>query len=847
MVYRPEKIKDVCTGRNIPFGVFLDEFGSMVDNYQLHPSDVLFTGDFNIWLDVPDDPETKQFMNLLSCYGLKQHVTEATHIHGHILDLLITRENESVLSEVCVKPGLSDHFDVSCNLEMQRPPLQWKTFTTRNLKAIDFNIFRQDITKTLSEIDFKDESVDVCVQKYESLLSALLDKHAPAKTRRVLVRPNTPWFNAEIKEAKCYRRELEHKWRRSKLEVDRQCYCKQRQVVKGMIEEAKAGYYSASVAQCTGDQKSLFRVVDNLLHKSKEPVLPTSTSDQTLANRFCEYFVGKIDQIRSEFDSHCQVTEDNVSECVTHLTDFEPTTNEEVLKTLMKAPTKSCELDPLPTWVVKEFVHEIVPSITSIINKSFVTGNFPNDLKIAYIRPLLKKPSLDKEDLKNFRPVANLKFLGKMIERIASSRIMSVIDEHDLLDPFQSAYRANHSLETALLRVNNDILRAMDSGKVTALVLLDLSAAFDTVDHNILLTRLRTDIGVSGAALRWCESYLRNRSTCVRVGNSSSETVALNYSVPQGSVLGPQWFVIYTSQIRHIIQRYNLHHHVYADDTQIYLSFDASEKSVNDSIHSLEACIVEIRHWMRNNYLKLNDSKTEFILIGSRHKLDKIKDIHIKIGDSIIAPVRQVRNLGVIMDDSMTLTSHVSSTVKSASFQIRNLGRIRKFLTPQATEQLVHAYVTSRLDMGNSLLFNLPKEQIHRLQLKQNMAARLITRTKPSAHITPILFDLHWLPVQLRIEFKILLLTYRAVNGLAPSYITELVVPYTSTRTGLRSADKHLLTEPKTSRSWGNRAFSASAPRLWNSLPIEIRSCSSLCSFKSMLKTHLMHTAYGHN
>ena len=378
-------------------------------------------------------------------------------------------------------------------------------------------------------------------------------------------------------------------------------------------------------------------------------------------------------------------------------------------------------------------------------------------------------------------------------------------------------------------------------------MLLDLSAAFDTVDHNILLKRLKTDIGISGAALRWCESYLKNRSQCVRVGNSSSEAVALNYSVPQGSVLGPQWFVIYTSQVRHIIQRYNLQHHVYADDTQIYLSFDASEKAANDSIQTLEACIVEIRHWMRNNYLKLNDNKTEFILIGSRQKLDQIKNLHIRIGDSNIAPVRQVRNLGVIMDDSLTLTSHVSSTVKSASFQIRNLGQIRKFLTPQATEQLVHAFITSRLDMGNSLLFNLPKEQIHRLQLKQNMAARLITRTKPSAHITPILSDLHWVPVHLRIEFKILLLTYRAINGQAPTYITELVVPYTSSRSGLRSADKHLLTEPKTSRSWGDRAFSVSAPRLWNSLPIQIRSCSSLASFKSMLKTHLMSIAYGQN
>jgi hypothetical protein len=730
---------------------------------------------------------------------------------------------------------------------MQKPPLQWKTFTTRNFKAIDLNVFRQEILQTLSQIDFDNDSVDVCVTKYEYLLSSLLDEYAPAKTRRVLVRPNTPWFNAKIREAKCHRRELENKWRRSKLEVDRQCYCKQRQVVKGMIVKAKVGYYSASVAECSGDQKSLFRVADNLLHKSRAPVLPSCTSDQILADRFSEFFVGKIENIRSEFDNHCELPNENtgVSENVTHVTDFEPATDVEVKKILMKAPTKSCELDPLPTWLIKECVNEIVPSMTCIINKSFVSGVFPNDLKTAYIRPLLKKSGLDKEELKNFRPIANLKFLGKMIERIVSSRLTAVIAEYDLLDPFQSAYRANHSIETALLRVHSDILGAMDSGKITALVLLDLSAAFDTVDHNILLHRLENNIGVSGAALRWCESYLRNRSQCVRVGQSSSEPVELNYSVPQGSVLGPQWFIIYTSPVCDIIQKYELHHHIYADDTQIYLSFDASQEAATESIHRLESCIQEIRQWMKINFLKLNDNKTEFILIGSQQKLNKITDLHITIGDSVIPPAEQVRNLGVIMDASMTLTSHVSSIIKSASFQIRNLGRIRNFLSEQATEQLVHAFITSRLDMGNSLLAGLPKNQIHRLQLKQNMAARLVTRTKPSDHITPVLFDLHWLPVHLRVQYKLLLLTYRAVNDQAPSYITELLAPYNPPRSGLRSAAKHLLLESKSCRSWGDRAFSVAAPRLWNALPHHVRVSSSLESFKSVLKTHFMKIAYG--
>jgi hypothetical protein len=342
-----------------------------------------------------------------------------------------------------------------------------------------------------------------------------------------------------------------------------------------MIERAKTDYYSTSIAQCSNDQKSLFRVVNKLMHKSRELVLPSCTSDQELANRFSDYFVGKIHRIRSSFDDHCELPKyDNQDVCVTRISDFEPATNEEVKKILMNAPTKSCELDPLPTWLIKECVNDtcIVPFITCIINKSLVSGIFPSDLRLAYnyIRPLLKKSGLDKEDLNNFRPVANLSFLGKMIERVVSPRLLSVIAEYDLQDPFQSAYRANHSTETALLRVHNDILRAMDSGKITALILLDLSAAFDTVDHKILLHRLETNIGITGAALRWCQSYLQNRSQCVRIGQSSSEAVALDYSVPQGSVLGPQWFIIYTLPVRIIIQKHKLQYHIYADDTQIY-------------------------------------------------------------------------------------------------------------------------------------------------------------------------------------------------------------------------------------------------------------------------------------
>ncbi len=257
--------------------------------------------------------------------------------------------------------------------------------------------------------------------------------------------------------------------------------------------------------------------------------------------------------------------------------------------------------------------HTLPPLLISHLRRVF----FPTNLKTAYIRPLLKKTGLDKEILQNYRPVSNLKFLGKTTERVVLSRLSDIINDHNLSDEFQSAYRPKHSIETALLRVHNDILVAMDEGKVTALILLDLSAAFDTVDHKIMLSRLRDFIGLRSKALEWCKCSLEGRPQCVRIGNSLSNPVIHEFSLPQGSVLGPKWFTIYTYPVHNIIIKHKLQYHVYADDTQMYISFKPTQNVADQSIECMESCICEIRQWMQDNFIQMNDQKSEFVLIWS--------------------------------------------------------------------------------------------------------------------------------------------------------------------------------------------------------------------------------------
>ena len=299
---------------------------------------------------------------------------------------------------------------------------------------------------------------------------------------------------------------------------------------------------------------------------------------------------------------------------------------------------------------------------------------------------------------------------------------------------------------------------------------------------------------------------------------------------------------IYTSPLGDILRRHNIQYHFYADDTQLYISFDVED--TKSAISTMEACIKDVRLWMAKNFLRLNDSKTEILLIGSNHIASKVPSFSVTIGDHAIRPSDSVRNIGAIFDKTMTMKEQVSHMCRNAWHHLRQIGQIRNYLDTEASSKIIHAFVTSRLDTFNSLLYNLPQDQIKRLQRIQNAAARMITKTRKFDHITPTLQKLHWLPVKYRIEYKILLLTFKALNGMAPSYIRDLIKVSQQSRSR-RSNSKNLLIAPHNSHAkTGDRSFTFAAPTLWNKIPQECRDAKTVQDFKSKLKTHLFKQAY---
>ena len=272
---------------------------------------------------------------------------------------------------------------------------------------------------------------------------------------------------------------------------------------------------------------------------------------------FSGYFTEKIRTIRNNFPPPNPTACLDTSSAGNPLLTFESVTDEFVFKIINSASAKSCELDPIPTTLLYENLDILLPTITNIINTSLTTVIVPRDLKTAVVKPLLKKPSLDKNLLKNYRPISNLPFLSKILEKVVLHKLLSHLQESNLSNPFQSAYRAGHSTDTVLLRIVNDILSALDNDNISVLLLLDLSAAFDTTDHQILLSRLNSVFGIQSAVLQWFQSYLSDRYQSLSVNNSSSSPSQLVYGVPQGSVLGPILFVLYTTPLSDIIANHS--------------------------------------------------------------------------------------------------------------------------------------------------------------------------------------------------------------------------------------------------------------------------------------------------
>ena len=817
-----------------PMDLFFEEFRELLEILAAANEKFVIAGDINIHCEKIEDRHANQLNELLTMFGLTQLINSPTHRDGHTLDVVITRTEELEVSGLMVRDiSVSDHFLLSFLIECKTLKSYYKTITYRSIKQVNREVFKNDLTNIIEGISVEDD-IGKVVTEFDAAASKLMDEHAPKVTRKVKIVNSSPWFDNEYRELRKERRRAEKRYIQSGSPADKETFVQLRKQTTELAKLKKQQHFTKQVTQANNKSKELFKVVNKLTDAKQESSLPSASSDTILANKFLSFFKDKITKIRQDFALVEHSLEHEVKPVFKTLETFDPATEDELRAIVMSFGVSCSPEDAIHVTLVKENIDVLLPFWLELVNLSLSSGSM-ECLKSAVILPLLKELNdfVDTEIFKNYRPVSNLAFVSKLVERCVASRLDKHMEDNDLQSEYQYGYKKAHSTEMLLLNVTNNLLKAFDDKKATVLLLLDLSAAFDTVDQDKLLHILNKNIGISGIALKWFHSFLKGRTQKVMINDSFSDEESLDYGVAQGSVLGPRLFNIYIMSLYSHIHAASFDVEGFADDHQLYKSFIPVFQTVVLG-SAINECLRAVSEWMRTYFLKLNESKTKILVLAPPLVMSSIYIHGTYLDSGCIRFVSCAKNLGVWLDEFLNFKCHIRKVVASCYKVLREISKIKSFIPRESLNTLVVSLVLSKLDYCNALYYKIGSSEIDMLQSVQNAAIRLVFGQfkydrRPISHL---FIKLHWLKVRERIIFKLCLVVHKCIWALAPiSLQSQLVLPNVRT---------YKLVEKKFLSVYGQRSFSCAGPKLWNNLPYNIRFENDTTKFKKLLKSFLM-------
>ncbi|KAL1445910.1 hypothetical protein WDU94_005593 [Cyamophila willieti] len=635
-------------------------------------------------------------------------------------------------------------------------------------------------------------------------------------------------MNADIKRSMNLRDKLWIKYRRTKNSEDRIRYNAQKNATNYAVRRAQQ-HFSKGILK--GGSKSTWNRLRSLglgKIKSSAPLLVD-------LDQLNQYFVSVVpepcpsvkNRILNEIESG-QITLASPDSSF----NFVEVSEADVSTAILSIKSKASGYDGMDGKMVRTVLPCILPVLTHIFNKSLTTGVFPTEWKSANVVPLQKVTS--PSSCNDYRPISLLPLLSKALEKLAIWQIIDYAESQNVLDLFQSGFRRRHSTATALVKVTDDIRLSLDAGKVTFLVLLDMSKAFDSVDFDVLLATLKR-MGLSENALSWIDSYLRGRRQRIMHDGKYSEWKPIKSGVPQGSVAGPLLFAIYISSLQRVFHR--VKYHVYADDIQIYTH--CMPREMTDTIRELNKELECFREWTKSLFLCPNPQKTKAMAFGPRSVMNTLDtaDLPPIILDGVSIPlVSNARNLGVYIDNKLSWECHVSEVRKRVYYSLHNLSGFRKVFPQVLKKRLIEALVLPLFDYCDVVYCpNLRAELKQSLQLAQNACVRYVCNLRKFDRVSEHYLRLDWLRLDTRQNLHMLLLLYNILRSQGPQYLQE-TWNYLQTR---RLNSLGLLEIPRHKTQIYGDSYHVSVARQWNSLHRDIRDSQSLGQFKSSLVKHL--------
>lgn len=807
---------------------YWDAFEHHLDRvFQGQHAATILIGDFNVDFGKRTSPGYLQFNEVLTKFNLSNHVTSPTRVTSRsatTLDLfLATIPIDGVCETVFL--DISDHCAVLASVKVSgkdsiRSSVQRRT---RRLHRVNWDDFNADLAAKQDTIDFN-ENLDNIVSSFTSVIMSTLDSHAPLQARRRRDRRPCPWLTAELVSAVRDRNRLHRLWVRDKSNADlRNQHRAARSTARKLDRKLRNAYFTA---QCrTSDQRKLWSVMNTVVGRRKHSTVPqASLSDLST-------FFGSVVH-DPQRPASLSIPSGPLRE--TCLAEFDPVCIDDVTKCLKAVDShKATGSDMVPGLVLKECARTLGPPLTRIINSSLQSGKFPTPFKVSHISPLFK--SGDPASARNYRPVSLLPIISRIVEAVVKKQLTAYLIDNDLFPETQFAYRKQHSTEDALTLAVSRWQAARADRKFSGVVFVDMSKAFDRVQHERLIAELFS-LGISGKALLWFCSYLSSRVQHVRVQDCLSDGVSCSRGVPQGSVLGPLLFVIYTKEIKSVIPR-EVSHQEFADD----IVLDCANSNSSDVCTALSTGINNLADWLEDAGLLLNAQKTQVLFIKPRGAADVQEQVECR-GVPLEA-TESARYLGVIIDSDLSWKHHVDHLARKTAQTVGQLWRHGRSLSLRARRTWYVSMVLSQLSYGsNCFTSSLTVQLLDRIHKMSKSGIRATLQQREFLPTGPMLdmLGISSLP-QLLLQ-KLLVLVYRCLHSLASNLLQQLF-----SRTAPDQPDEanrvtrghvtSLLRVPFMRGPAGRRSVQFFCSTLWNALPVAVRTVEDVDTFKLLIRS----------
>ena len=780
-----------------------------------HPgTKIVINGDLNcnILGDNSDVPR-RTLLNFLSVYSMTQVVNTPTYASGSLLDVVIVNDADVVRkwgTRVC---DVSPHKYVVASLSIPRSRVKPTVVNCRPLKRVDVSELHASLLRADWQAVYRERR---CCDQWACFLSIfkpILDRYAPM--RRVKIRnPDAPQVSEATRDLMC-RRRAAREARRGGNSGSAEDYRSLNRAVKSAIRQ--------DVRDKIGDRiveqgpTSIYRNVRQVIGSSKGARVTPAVS----ADALNEYFVSVGPSVAREIAepgvAHesvtCRVPRVGSSSFAVSTIDYG--TLRDTIAGMRN--TSACGVDALCIRTIKLCFDGIGVPLLNIVNTCLANCDFPEAWKHSLIHPIHKSgPSSNPA---NFRPISLVPVMAKIVERIVQRQLYSYLSSNHLLASAQHGFRPHHSTETALLRVSDHILSATDRGDLTLLCLIDLSKCFDVIDHSKLLTKLQQH----GVDAEWFRSYLSDHTQSVSVTDPVSGRRCLSrplrngMGVFQGSALGPLLYTVFANDLSHYAP--DAHVIQYADDTQVLVS--GGKGDIAALIARMEGSLASLDVWFRANALKVNASKTQLMVFGSRQNLRGVPMIEVRFRGETLCPEQKTRNLGVIFDPTLSWDDHVTHVVHKCFGMLICLSHIRHYLPQRVIPVIVHGLVLSHVRYCITVFGNCSDKNHRRLQKVINFCARVVAGRRKYDHISDVLNGLDWFNSKQLSDFHCLTLVHRTLRWGEPKSLAELFRKNSSLRDRqTRQDDRFYL--PHVRSEAGRRRFAYRAPQLYNSVPVRL-------------------------